>query len=106
LYASPCDTDAHVLYYNKKLFKEAGLDPNKPPRTISELDDGSSDCIDCTYNNFLLLCAKLFSGNPTGKPVAPFHISSPARRPSGEFYIHPRVNPWYSALRIKRIKKG
>ena len=53
MYASPCDTDAHVLYYNKKLFKEAGLDPNKPPRTISELDDGSSDCIDCTYNNFL-----------------------------------------------------
>jgi len=61
LYALPFDTDARVLYYNKKLFKEAGLDPNKPPRTISELDDGSSDCIDCTYNNFLLLCAKLFN---------------------------------------------
>ena len=39
LYALPWDTDARVLYYNKKLFKEAGLDPNKPPRTISELDE-------------------------------------------------------------------
>ena len=28
LYALPWDTDARVLYYNKKLFKEAGLDPN------------------------------------------------------------------------------
>jgi len=39
LYALPWDTDTRVLYYNKKLFKEAGLDPNKPPRTISELDE-------------------------------------------------------------------
>jgi multiple sugar transport system substrate-binding protein len=38
LYAMPWDTDDRVLYYNKKLFKEAGLDPNKPPRTIAELD--------------------------------------------------------------------
>jgi len=42
--------------------------------------------------------------NYIGKPVAPFHISSPARRPSGEFYIHPRVNPWYSALRVNKIR--
>jgi len=35
--------------------------------------------------------------------VAPFHISSRARRPSGEFYIHPRVNPWYSALRVNKL---
>lgn len=26
-----------VLYYNKKMFKEAGLDPDKPPRTWDEL---------------------------------------------------------------------
>jgi len=39
LYALPWDTDARVLYYNKKLFKKAGLDPNKPPRTIAELDE-------------------------------------------------------------------
>ncbi len=39
LYAMPWDTDARVLFYNKKLFKEAGLDPNKPPTTIKELDE-------------------------------------------------------------------
>ncbi len=39
LYALPWDTDARVLFYNKKLFKEAGLDPNKPPQTIKELDE-------------------------------------------------------------------
>ena len=39
LYALPWDTDARVLYYNKKLFEKAGLDPNKPPRTIEELNE-------------------------------------------------------------------
>ncbi len=39
LYALPWDTDARVLYYNKTLFKKAGLDPNKPPTTIKELDE-------------------------------------------------------------------
>lgn len=38
LYVLPWDTDDRVLYYNKKLFKEAGLDPTKPPKTIAELD--------------------------------------------------------------------
>jgi len=39
LYALPWDTDVRVLYYNKKLFKKAGLDPDKPPVTIDELDE-------------------------------------------------------------------
>lgn len=26
-----------LLYYNKNMFKEAGLDPNKPPQTIDEM---------------------------------------------------------------------
>lgn len=39
LYALPWDTDVRVLYYNKKLFREAGLDPDKPPVTIDELDE-------------------------------------------------------------------
>jgi multiple sugar transport system substrate-binding protein len=28
-----------ALHWNKDLFREAGLDPDKPPRTIAELDD-------------------------------------------------------------------
>jgi multiple sugar transport system substrate-binding protein len=38
LHAVPFDTDLRGLYWNKKHFAEAGLDPNKPPTTIQELD--------------------------------------------------------------------
>ncbi|BDI32011.1 hypothetical protein CCAX7_40620 [Capsulimonas corticalis] len=36
-YGIPQDTDDRVLYYNKTMFRAAGLDPEKPPRTWSEL---------------------------------------------------------------------
>jgi multiple sugar transport system substrate-binding protein len=38
VYALPWGTDNRGLFYNKTLLKEAGLDPNKPPTTIAELD--------------------------------------------------------------------
>jgi len=38
-YAIPNGTDDRVLYYNKKMFRDAGLDPNKPPQTWEELID-------------------------------------------------------------------
>lgn len=37
VYAIPNSTDARFLFYNKTLFRKAGLDPNKPPRTWDEL---------------------------------------------------------------------
>ncbi|WP_026486429.1 ABC transporter substrate-binding protein [Caldanaerobius polysaccharolyticus] len=37
-YLFPQDTNVNLLYYNIDLFKEAGLDPSKPPKTIDELD--------------------------------------------------------------------
>ena len=37
IYGIPTGIDDRVLYYNKKVFREAGLDPNKPPRTWEEL---------------------------------------------------------------------
>ncbi|MCZ8513620.1 ABC transporter substrate-binding protein [Paenibacillus filicis] len=37
LYAIPLGTDSRLLFYNKDHFKEVGLDPEKPPKTIAEL---------------------------------------------------------------------
>lgn len=39
LYALPTTADTLALHYNKKMFREAGLDPEKPPKTIQELDE-------------------------------------------------------------------
>ena len=33
----PCYYSPTVLFYNKNLFKKAGLDPNKPPKTYDEI---------------------------------------------------------------------
>lgn len=37
LYAAPTAVRTLALIWNKKLFREAGLDPEKPPRTLDEL---------------------------------------------------------------------
>jgi sn-glycerol 3-phosphate transport system substrate-binding protein len=37
LLAMPFNASAPMLYYNKNAFREAGLDPAKPPRTLEEL---------------------------------------------------------------------
>jgi multiple sugar transport system permease protein len=37
VYAIPTGIDDRLLLYNRKLFREAGLDPNRPPRTWDEL---------------------------------------------------------------------
>ena len=39
VFAIPADTDDRALYYNRELFREAGLDPDKPPRTWDELKE-------------------------------------------------------------------
>ncbi len=36
LYAMPINRSTPILYYNKKLFREVGLDPEQPPRTWTE----------------------------------------------------------------------
>lgn len=38
-YALPTAVRSLALFYNKKLFQEAGLDPAKPPKTVDELLD-------------------------------------------------------------------
>ena len=39
MYCMPAELDARALFWNKGLFKEAGLDPERPPVTIAELDE-------------------------------------------------------------------
>ncbi|RYG56705.1 ABC transporter substrate-binding protein, partial [bacterium] len=39
VYGIPTGIDDRALYYNKRAFREAGLDPNKPPRTWEELKE-------------------------------------------------------------------
>jgi len=41
LYGLPFQAEAHALIYNKGAFKEAGLDPDKPPQTWAEFVDYS-----------------------------------------------------------------
>ena len=36
-YALPMYVSPYVLYYNKNLFEQAGLDPEKPPKTYDEM---------------------------------------------------------------------
>ncbi|KHD37796.1 ABC transporter substrate-binding protein [Clostridium acetobutylicum] len=38
LYSMPFNSSTPILYYNKSAFKEADLDPNKPPKTFFELE--------------------------------------------------------------------
>ena len=37
LYSFPFNKSVPVLYYNKDLFRKAGLDPDRPPETLTEL---------------------------------------------------------------------
>jgi len=37
IYALPFNTDVRVLFYNRKIFRENGLDPDRPPKNWKEL---------------------------------------------------------------------
>ena len=40
-YALPFTAEASAMYYNQDLFKKAGLDPEKPPKTYAEIRDAA-----------------------------------------------------------------
>lgn len=42
IFGMPVTTDGRVLFYNKDHFKEAGLNPDNPPRTIEELEQAAA----------------------------------------------------------------
>jgi sn-glycerol 3-phosphate transport system substrate-binding protein len=54
LWSMPFNSSNPMVYYNKDMFKAAGLDPNKPPRTFDE---------------FSAMARKLTKKDATGKPV-------------------------------------
>jgi len=39
LWSMPFNSSTAMLYYNKEIFKKAGLDPNKPPTTWKEVEE-------------------------------------------------------------------
>lgn len=46
LYSMPQATSAAVLFFNRELFEKAGLDPDDPPQTFSEIRDASQELVD------------------------------------------------------------
>jgi len=38
LYSMPFNTSSAIMYYNKDMFKQAGLDVNRPPQTFEEIE--------------------------------------------------------------------
>jgi len=45
LYSMPFNSSNAILFYNKTLFEEAGLDPDKPPRTLEEVMEYSKQLL-------------------------------------------------------------
>ncbi|CAM3601831.1 hypothetical protein MALU111345_13520 [Marinicrinis lubricantis] len=41
LYSMPFNTSNPILYYNKDMFREAGLDPENPPTTFEEVEEAA-----------------------------------------------------------------
>ena len=47
-YGVPMQYNLQYLYYNKDLFKAAGLDPDSPPKTMAELEEYAVACTDAS----------------------------------------------------------
>jgi sn-glycerol 3-phosphate transport system substrate-binding protein len=45
LYSMPFNTSTAILYYNKDMFKKAGLNPNQPPRTFEEIEEDAKKLV-------------------------------------------------------------
>jgi sn-glycerol 3-phosphate transport system substrate-binding protein len=45
LYSMPFNSSTVILYYNRTLFKKAGLDPSVPPKTYDEIEKAARACV-------------------------------------------------------------
>lgn len=52
LYGAPMQYNVTYLYWNKDLFRDAGLDPEKAPETLEELADYAEKLTDASKNQF------------------------------------------------------
>src|SRR5690625_2670685 len=54
LYSMPFNASNAVMYYNKDLFEEAGLDPENPPATFAEVADAAEKLKEVTDYGFTM----------------------------------------------------
>lgn len=54
LYSMPFNTSNAVMFYNKDLFEEAGLDPENPPSTFSEVQEAAEKLSEVTDYGFTM----------------------------------------------------
>lgn len=89
LYSMPFNTSTPILYYNKNAFKEAGLDPNTPPKTFGDVEkdaakltkkDGSGKVTQYGYSmaiygwffeQFIVKQGANYANNENGREAAP-----------------------------------
>jgi len=45
LYSMPFNSSTVILYYNRTIFKKAGLDPSVPPKTYDEIEKAARACV-------------------------------------------------------------
>jgi len=53
MYSLPWNASTGILFYNKKAFKQAGLDPEKPPKTWEELEALGTKLVSAGYKGFV-----------------------------------------------------
>ncbi|HTE17408.1 MAG TPA: extracellular solute-binding protein, partial [Armatimonadota bacterium] len=64
-YALAVTTNTNLVVYNKRIFREAGLDPESPPRTIAELDAAAEACTKYAPDGSFIR----YGFRPTGLPL-------------------------------------
>ena len=75
LYSFPFNKSVPVLYYNKDMFKKVGLDPDKPPTTLTELAEYS-------------------------RKISMYHQTTPGEDPTIYGYGNSKANVWGFLNRI------
>lgn len=53
MYSFPWNASTGILFYNKKAFEEAGLDPEHPPKTWEELEKMGINLVNAGYKGFV-----------------------------------------------------